>query len=236
MSKKFSKRMQKAQKLVDNEKLYTIEEALDVMEDFTKVNFDESVEVHFNLGVNPKHADQMVRGTIVLPNGIGQEVKVLVFAKGDKKTEAEEAGADIVGSDEIIEKIQEDGWTDFDMAIATPNMMKDIGKLGRVLGPRGLMPNPKAGTMTDNIEKAVKEAKAGKLEYKVDKYGVIHTIIGKRSFSSEELKENFMALSNEIMNQRPKSIKSKYFKTVYITTSMNPSIKIDDADLRRRTL
>ena len=230
MAKKRSRRMQDALELVDNEKLYELDEALELIKKFPKVNFDESVEMHINLGVNPKYADQMVRGTIVLPNGVGKEVSVLVFAKGEKKTEAEEAGADFAGSDELIEKVQ-DGWTDFDMAIATPNMMKEIGKLGRVLGPRGLMPNPKAGTMTDDITKAVKEAKAGKLEYKVDKYGVIHIIVGKRSFSVKELKGNIEALMGAVMDQRPTSLKGRYLKTIYVTTSMGPSVKLDVNDL-----
>jgi len=230
MAKKRSRRMQDALELVDNEKLYELDEALELIKKFPKVNFDESVEMHINLGVNPKYADQMVRGTIVLPNGVGKEVSVLVFAKGEKKTEAEEAGADFAGSDELIEKVQ-DGWTDFDMAIATPNMMKEIGKLGRVLGPRGLMPNPKAGTMTDDITKAVKEAKAGKLEYKVDKYGVIHIIVGKRSFSAKELKGNIEALMGAVMDQRPTSLKGRYLKTIYVTTSMGPSVKLDVNDL-----
>jgi len=230
MAKKRSRRMQDALELVDNEKLYELDEALELIKKFPKVNFDESVEMHINLGVNPKYADQMVRGTIVLPNGVGKEVSVLVFAKGDKKKEAEEAGADFAGSDELIEKVQ-DGWTDFDMAIATPNMMKEIGKLGRVLGPRGLMPNPKAGTMTDDITKAVKEAKAGKLEYKVDKYGVIHIIVGKRSFSVKELKGNIEALMGAVMDQRPTSLKGRYLKTIYVTTSMGPSVKLDVNDL-----
>ncbi len=230
MAKKRSRRMQDALELVDNEKLYELDEALELIKKFPKVNFDESVEMHINLGVNPKYADQMVRGTIVLPNGVGKEVSVLVFAKGEKKKEAEEAGADFAGSDELIEKVQ-DGWTDFDMAIATPNMMKEIGKLGRVLGPRGLMPNPKAGTMTDDITKAVKEAKAGKLEYKVDKYGVIHIIVGKRSFSVKELKGNIEALMGAVMDQRPTSLKGRYLKTIYVTTSMGPSVKLDVNDL-----
>src|SRR6056297_506442 len=230
MDKKRSRRMQDALELVDNEKLYELDEALKLIKKFPKVNFDESVEMHINLGVNPKYADQMVRGTIVLPNGVGKEVSVLVFAKGEKKKEAEKAGADFAGSDELIEKVQ-DGWTDFDMAIATPNMMKEIGKLGRVLGPRGLMPNPKAGTMTDDITKAVKEAKAGKLEYKVDKYGVIHIIVGKRSFSVEELKGNIEALMGAVMDQRPTSLKGRYLKTIYVTTSMGPSVKLDVNDL-----
>ncbi|TYB30664.1 MAG: 50S ribosomal protein L1 [Candidatus Mcinerneyibacterium aminivorans] len=233
MAKKGSKRIREAREKVDNKKLYSLDESLKMISEFPEVNFDESIEMHFNLGVNPKYADQMVRGTIVLPNGIGKEVKVLVFAKGDKKKEAEEAGADFVGSDDIIEKIEEEGWTDFDIAIATPNMMGEIGKLGRILGPRGLMPNPKAGTMTDDVKKAVKEAKAGKMEYKVDKFGVIHTIVGKRSFDTEDIKENILALTEEILNQRPKSIKGRYLKTVYITPSMNPSIKLDPNDLRR---
>jgi large subunit ribosomal protein L1 len=193
--------------------------------------FDESVDMAIRLGVNPKHADQMVRGTVALPHGVGKEVKVLVFAKGEKEKEAREAGADFVGAEELVEKIT-GGWTDFDKAIATPDMMGTVGRLGKVLGPRGLMPNPKVGTVTFDVGRAVKELKAGRVEFKVDKTGIVHTTVGKISFSAEQLKENVMALMDTIIRAKPSSSKGTYLKSVAISTTMGPGIKLDPNALR----
>jgi len=223
---KRSKRYKDMVDKFDKETLYNPEKALDTVKDLSSANFDESVELAANLGVNPKHADQNIRGTVVLPNGTGQEIKVIVFAKGEKVKEAEEAGADVVGGEELAEKI-EDGWLDFDLAVATPDMMSVVGKLGRILGPKGLMPNPKAGTVTFELEKAIKEFKAGKLEYRVDKNGVLHLPIGKVSFSIDELIENFKKIMDTIIRERPAAAKGKYLQSVTVTSTMGPGIKID---------
>ncbi|HKL76253.1 MAG TPA: 50S ribosomal protein L1 [Halanaerobiales bacterium] len=223
---KRSKRYKDMVDKFDKETLYNPEKALDTVKDLSSANFDESVELAANLGVNPKHADQNIRGTVVLPNGTGQEIKVIVFAKGEKVKEAEEAGADVVGGEELAEKI-EDGWLDFDLAVATPDMMSVVGKLGRILGPKGLMPNPKAGTVTFELEKAIKEFKAGKLEYRVDKNGVLHLPIGKVSFSTDELIENFKKIMDTIIRERPAAAKGKYLQSVTVTSTMGPGIKID---------
>jgi len=223
---KRSKRYKEMVEEFDKEKVYTPEEALDTVKELASANFDESVEFAANLGVNPKHADQNIRGTVVLPNGTGQETKVIVFAKGEKVKEAEEAGADIVGGEELAEKI-EDGWLDFDLAVATPDMMSVVGKLGRILGPKGLMPNPKAGTVTFDLEKAVKEFKAGKLEYRVDKNGILHLPIGKVSFNTEELIENFKKIMDTIMRERPAAAKGKYIRSVTVSSTMGPGVKVD---------
>jgi len=224
-----AKRSSRYEEMVENfdkEELYNPENALDTVKDLASANFDESVELAANLGVNPKHADQNIRGTVVLPNGTGQETKVIVFAKGEKIKEAEEAGADVVGGEELAEKI-EDGWLDFDLAVATPDMMSVVGKLGRILGPKGLMPNPKAGTVTFDLEKAVKEFKAGKLEYRVDKNGVLHLPIGKVSFNTDELIENFQKIMDTIMRERPAASKGKYVKSVTVSSTMGPGVKVD---------
>ena len=227
---KRSKRYKEMIDKFDKETLYNPEEALDTVKNLSSANFDESVELAANLGVNPKHADQNIRGTVVLPNGTGQEIKVIVFAKGEKVKEAEEAGADVVGGEELAEKI-EDGWLDFDLAVATPDMMSVLGKLGRILGPKGLMPNPKAGTVTFELEKAIKEFKAGKLEYRVDKNGVLHLPIGKVSFSTEELMENFKKIMDTIVRERPAAAKGKYLQSVTVTSTMGPGVKIDPSDV-----
>ena len=195
--------------------------------------FDESVDMAIRLGVNPKHADQMVRGTLVLPHGVGKAVKILVFAKGEKEKEAREAGADLVGAEDLVEKIN-GGWTDFDKAIATPDMMGIVGKLGKILGPRGLMPNPKVGTVTFDVGRAVKELKAGRVEFKVDKTGIVHTTVGKISFDAEKLKENVLALMDVIVRAKPASSKGTYLKSVAISTTMGPGIKLDPNVLEGR--
>ncbi|MFP4458172.1 MAG: 50S ribosomal protein L1 [Candidatus Zixiibacteriota bacterium] len=213
---------------VDSRQKHKIKDAIELVKENSFANFDETVELSANLNVNPRHADQMVRGTLVLPNGTGQDVKVLVFAKGDKAEEAKNAGADYVG-EEYAEKIQE-GWLDFDVAIAAPNMMSVVGKLGRVLGPRGLMPNPKTGTVTMDIERAVKEAKAGKISFRVDKAGVVHAPVGKVSFDVEALRENVVALLDVLHKQRPASVKGIYFTGVTLSSTMGHGYKIDMSD------
>ncbi|MFW5856166.1 MAG: 50S ribosomal protein L1 [Bacillota bacterium] len=223
---KHSRRFKELKEKVDRSELFQPEEALDKVKDLATANFEESIELAVNLGVNPKHADQNIRGTVVLPNGTGQEVKVIVFAKGEKIKEAEEAGADVVGGEDLAERI-EDGWLDFDIALATPDMMSIVGKLGRILGPQGLMPNPKAGTVTFELEKAIKEFKAGKLEYRVDKNGVIHLPIGKENFSTEELLENFKKIMDTLLLERPAAAKGKYLKSITVSPTMGPGVKID---------
>lgn len=227
---KHSKRYNEAREKVNKEQLYKPETALELVKEVSTANFDESVELAVNLGVNPKHADQNIRGTVALPNGTGQEVKVIVFAKGEKIKEAEEAGADEVGGEELAEKI-EDGWLDFDLAIATPDMMSVVGKLGRILGPKGLMPNPKAGTVTFELEKAIKEFKAGKLEYRVDKNGIIHLPIGKVSFTVDELKENLMKIMDILIQERPAAAKGRYLRTINVSSTMGPGIKVDPSQV-----
>ncbi len=221
-----SRRYQEAAEKYERSKLYQPEEAIELAQELSSANFDETIEVAANLGVNPKHADQNVRGTVVLPAGTGKEIKVVVFAKGEKAKEAEEAGADVVGQEDLADRIEE-GWLDFDIAIATPDMMSVVGKLGRILGPKGLMPNPKAGTVTFELEQAIKEFKAGKLEYRVDKNGVIHMPFGKASFSKEELMENFRVLMDTLVRERPAAAKGKYLRTVTVSSTMGPGIKVD---------
>ncbi len=220
--KKYNQGLEK----LEAEKAYGFDESLILLKEIANKNFDETVELHFRLGVDPKKANQMVRGTVVLPNGTGKDVKVLVFAEGDKVDEAKNAGADYVGMDDLAEKIQ-GGWTDFDVAIASPNMMGKVGKLARILGPRKLMPNPKAGTITNDIEKAVKEAKAGKVEYRIDKFSNIHVPLGKISFENEKLAENAEALMRAILRDRPASAKGRYVRNITICSTMSPGIKID---------
>ncbi len=225
---KHGKAYNKAQENFDREKEYSISEAVEILGSFPKAKFDETVDMAVRLGVNPKHADQMVRGTVVLPNGTGKTVRVLVITRGPKEQEATDAGADMVGADEYLPKIK-DGWTDVDVIIATPDMMGELGRLGRILGPRGLMPNPKVGTVTMDITKAVTEAKAGRIEYRVDKSGIIHVPVGKRSFGEAELTENASVLFRELMRVRPSAVKGIYVRSAFISGSMTPSIRLDSA-------
>lgn len=221
-----SKRFNEAAGRVDREKLYAIGDAVTLLKDLPAPKFDESVDIAVRLGVDPKHADQMVRGAIVLPHGTGREVRILVFAKGDKEAEARDAGADHVGGDDLAKKIQE-GWLEFDRVIATPDMMGVVGRLGKVLGPRGLMPNPKLGTVTPDVARAVSEQKSGKVEYRVDKTGIVHCSIGKRSFDSNQLLDNFGALIDAIDKAKPASTKGTYMKSIGLSTTMGPGFKIE---------
>lgn len=216
----------KAKEKIEPGKRYPFKEAVELVVSTTRAKFDETVETAIKLGVNPQHADQMVRGSVVLPNGLGKSVKVLVFAKGDKEKEAMEAGADLVGSDDLIEKIK-GGWLEFDRAIATPDMMGSVGKLGKILGPRGLMPNPKVGTVTFDVEKAVKELKAGRIEFRVEKAGIVHCPVGKVSFGAEKLQENIVALVETIVKLKPASSKGTYLKSISLSTTMGPGVKVD---------
>ena len=228
---KRGKRYKELVKLVEQEKAYTVDETIAILPKLKSAKFDESIEAVYVLNVDPKHADQNVRGVISLPNGTGKKVKVLVFAKGDDARAAENAGADIVGAEELINKIAKENFLDFDVAIATKDMMRDIGKVAKILGPRKLMPNPKAGTVTDDVAKAVKDFKAGKIEYRVDKTGVIHTIIGKISFTMEQIKENLLTLNEAILKARPASVKGQYITKAFISLTMSPSLRIDVQDL-----
>ena len=223
---KRGKKYQEALKLVDRSKSYEIKEAVALAKQTAKANFDESVEVAYRLGVDPKKADQQIRGAFVLPHGTGKTQRVLVFAKGEKAKEAEAAGADYVGEGDYINKINQ-GWFEFDVIVATPDMMAEVGKLGRVLGPKGLMPNPKTGTVTFDVEKAVKDIKAGKVEYRVDKQSNVHVPIGKISFDDEKLVENFVALTEQLVKVKPQSAKGTYMKNVSIASTMGPGIKVD---------
>ena len=209
---------------------YPLEEAVNMLKDQQAAKFDESVELSINLGIDPKHADQQIRGTASLPHGVGKDVKVLAIAKGDKQKEAEKAGADMVGYEEYLKKIEE-GWTDFDVMVATPDTMGDLGKLGRILGPRGLMPNPKSGTVTMDIGKAVKELKAGRLELRTDKYGVVHITVGRLSFDSDQLKDNIKSLVGTIMRLKPAASKGVYFKMMTLSSSMGPGIKVEKSSV-----
>ena len=224
---KRSKRYQEAIKLIDTEKMYEAEEALEVIEKMPKPKFDETVELHVRLGVDSKHADQQVRGTVVLPNGTGKTVKVLVFAKGDKAKEAEEAGADFVGAEELVPKIEKENWFDYDIIVATPDMMGLIGRLGKVLGPKGLMPNPKSGTVTMDVKKAISEIKSGKVEYRLDKTNIIHLGFGKVSFGAKKLAENYQTIMDAIIKAKPAAAKGQYIKSVAITTTMGPALRIN---------
>ena len=218
-------------KLVDKSKLYDASEAISLVCQTAKAKFDETVELHVRLGVDSRHADQQVRGAIVLPNGTGKSVRTLVFAKGDKATAATEAGADYVGAEDMVQKITTENWFEFDVVIATPDMMGVIGRLGKVLGPKGLMPNPKAGTVTMDVAKAVAEAKAGKIEYRLDKTNIIHCPIGKASFGAEKLGENFDALMNAIIKAKPAAAKGQYIKSCVVATTMGPGVKVNYAKL-----
>ena len=224
---KKGKRYQEAEKLVDRKKLYTAKEALDTIEKMPKTKFDETVELHVRLGVDSKHADQQVRGTVVLPNGTGKTQRVLVFAKGPKAEEAEKAGADFVGAEELIPKIQNDNWFDYDVIVATPDMMGVVGRLGKVLGPKGLMPNPKSGTVTMDVTKAINEIKSGKVEYRLDKTNIIHLGFGKVSFGADKLAENYEVLMNAIIKAKPAAAKGQYIKGVSISTTMGPGLHIN---------
>ena len=224
---KKGKRYQEAAKLVDAAKAYEAKEALEVIEKMPKTKFDETVELHVKLGVDSKHADQQVRGTVVLPNGTGKTQKVLVFAKGDKAKEAEEAGADFVGAEELVPKIEKENWFDYDVIVATPDMMGVIGRLGKVLGPKGLMPNPKSGTVTMDVKKAIAEIKSGKVEYRLDKTNIIHLGFGKVSFGADKLLENYNCIIDAIIKAKPAVAKGQYIKSVSISTTMGPGLYIN---------
>ncbi|MBF7084668.1 50S ribosomal protein L1 [Desulfallas sp. Bu1-1] len=224
---KHGKRYQDAAKQVDRTRLYEPVEAMELLKNLASAKFDETVEAAIKLGVDPRHADQQVRGAMVLPHGTGKTRTVLVFAKGDKAKEAEQAGADFVGAEDMVEKIQKEGWLGFEVAIATPDMMGAVGRLGRILGPRGLMPNPKTGTVTFDVARAVQEVKAGKIEYRVDKAGNIHAPIGKASFDAQKLADNLKALVEQLIRVKPAAAKGQYIKGVTVTTTMGPGIKVN---------
>lgn len=224
---KRGKRYTETAKLVDKAKLYDKIEALETCQKTASAKFDETIEVHVRLGVDSRHADQQVRGAVVLPNGTGKTVRTLVFAKGDNAKAAEQAGSDFVGAEELVSKIQSENWLDFDIAIATPDMMGVVGRLGKLLGPRGLMPNPKAGTVTTDVAKAVQDAKAGKIEYRLDKTNIIHCVIGKVSFGTDKLSENFDTLLSAIVKAKPAAAKGQYIKSCVVATTMGPGIRIN---------
>ena len=228
---KLSKRKQLFNEKVDREKLYDLNEAIALLKEVAKSNFDQTVEVAFNMNLDPTKAEQQLRGAIVLPNGTGKTSKILVFAEGDAAKAAQDAGADFVGSDDLVEKIQKENWFDFDVVVATPQMMPKIGRIGKVLGPKGLMPNPKTGTVTPDVKTAVEEIKSGKVTYRLDKLANVHTIIGKMSFSDEQLAQNFETIYNEIMRVKPSTAKGTYIENVSITSTMGPGIKIDTKKL-----
>ncbi|MBP3580785.1 MAG: 50S ribosomal protein L1 [Clostridia bacterium] len=223
------KKYQESAKLIDKTKLYETEEALDMVCKTSKAKFDETVEVHIKLGVDSRHADQQVRGAVVLPHGTGKTVRTLVFAKGDKAKDAEAAGADYVGAEDMVTKITSENWFEFDVVIATPDMMGVIGRLGKVLGPKGLMPNPKAGTVTMDVAKAVEEAKAGKIEYRLDKQNIIHCPVGKASFGAQKLTENLDALMTAVVKAKPAAAKGQYIKSCAVASTMGPGVKVNAA-------
>jgi large subunit ribosomal protein L1 len=212
---------------IDSERLYAPREALELLKSLDGAKFDESVEVHVKLNVDPRKADQMVRGTLMLPNGTGKTRRVAVFAVGENAREAEEAGADVVGSDDLAARVRDENFLEFDVAVATPDQMSIVGRLGQILGPRGLMPNPKSGTVTPNVGRAVEDIKRGKVEYRVDRYGIVHGIIGKKSFDLDSLVENYFSLRDELQRVRPAAVKGRYFRSVAITSTMGPSIRVD---------
>ncbi len=228
---KRGKKYQDSVKEFDRTELFDVDQAMDLITKTAKAKFDETVEVHIRLGVDGRHADQQVRGAIVLPHGTGKTKKVLVFAKGPKATEAEEAGAEFVGAEEMAQKIQSENWFDFDVVIATPDMMSVVGRLGKILGPKGLMPNPKSGTVTMDVAKAIQEVKAGKVEYRLDKSNIIHTPVGKASFGAEKLTENFNALIGAVVKAKPAAAKGQYLRSVTVASTMGPGIKINPAKL-----
>ena len=224
---KKGKRYVESAKLVDRTNLYDVEEAVSIIKKTANAKFDETIEAHIKLGVDGRHADQQVRGAVVLPHGTGKKVRVLVFAKGDKVEEAQAAGADFVGGQELVPKIQNEGWLDFDVVVATPDMMGVVGRLGRVLGPKGLMPNPKAGTVTMDVTKAINEIKAGKIEYRLDKTNIIHVPVGKASFTEEQLADNFQTLMDAIIKAKPSTLKGAYIKSATVTSTMGPGVKLN---------
>ena len=230
MSRKPGKKYTSAQKQIETRD-YPLDQAVNLLQKIKFAKFDETVEVHMRLGVDPKHADQMVRGTVVMPNGLGKSKKVLVICTGDKQREALEAGADFVGGEEMVNKIQSEGWTDYDAVIATPDMMRSVGKLGKVLGPRGLMPNPKTGTVTVDVATAILEVKAGKVEFRVDKTGIIHAPVGKLSFSAVKLVENATSLITAVLKAKPSAAKGKYVKSATLCSTMSPGIQLDVTDI-----
>lgn len=226
---KKGKKYQENAKKVDRTKLYDLDEALKLVKDTANAKFDETIEAAIRLGVNPRHADQQVRGAVVLPHGTGKTVRILVFAKGDKARDAEQAGADYVGAEDLVAKIQNENWFDFDVCVATPDMMSIVGRLGRILGPKGLMPNPKSGTVTMDVAKAIQDIKAGKVEYRVDRTAIIHVPIGKASFDLEKLEENFQVLMDAIIKAKPAAAKGNYLRSIAISSTMGPGIKINPA-------
>lgn len=226
---KHGKKYNEAAKLVDRAALYEPNEAIALVKKTATAKFDETIEVHIRTGCDGRHAEQQIRGAVVLPNGTGKTVKVLVFAKGDKLNEAEAAGADYVGGEELIPKIQNDGWLDFDVVVATPDMMGVVGRLGKVLGPKGLMPNPKAGTVTMDVAKAIADIKAGKIEYRLDKTNIVHVPVGKASFTEEALQENFNALMDAIVKAKPSALKGQYLRSITLTSTMGPGVKVNVA-------
>ena len=223
---KKTKAAKKAAEIVDKNKLYTVEEAFELVEKLPKRKFDETVELHVRLGVDSRNADQQVRGTVVLPNGTGKEVRVLVIAKGEKAKEAEEAGADFVGAEEIITKIQNENWFEYDVIVTTPDMMGLVGRIGKLLGPKGLMPNPKSGTITMDVKKAISDIKAGKVEYRLDKTNIAHLVIGKVSFGKDKLKENYETIMAALLKAKPAAAKGQYFRGISVATSMSPGIRV----------
>jgi large subunit ribosomal protein L1 len=227
---KIAKKLSASSAKVDRSKSYPLQEGVELVKDAVYAKFDETVDVAVRLGVDPRHADQMVRGAVVLPNGLGKDVRVLVFAKGEKEKEATDAGADFVGADDLVAKIQA-GWFDFDTAIATPDMMGVVGKIGKLLGPRGLMPNPKVGTVTFDVGRAVKESKSGKVEFRVEKAGIVHAPVGKASFAAVTLKENLLALIDALLKAKPSAAKGTYIKKVTISSTMGPGVRLDIADI-----
>lgn len=226
---KHGKKYNESAKMIDRATFYELEDAVALAKKAATAKFDETVEVHIRTGCDGRHADQQIRGAVVLPNGTGKTVKVLVFAKGDKIAEAEAAGADYVGGDELIPKIQNDGWLDFDVVVATPDMMGVVGRLGKVLGPKGLMPNPKAGTVTMDVTKAINDIKAGKIEYRLDKANIIHVPVGKTSFEESKLQENFEALMEAIVKAKPSALKGQYLRSITLATTMGPGVKVNVA-------
>ena len=228
---KRGKNYKEAVKLYDKQELHDVDQAMEIVQKTAKAKFDETVEAHFKMGLDGRHADQQIRGAIVLPHGTGNTKRVLVFAKGPKATEAEEAGADYVGAEEMAQKIQKEGWFDFDAVIATPDMMSVVGRLGKLLGPKGLMPNPKSGTVTMDVARAIAETKAGKVEYRLDKTNIVHCPIGKVSFGTEKLTENFNALANAIIKAKPSAAKGQYIRSAVVASTMGPGVKINPQKL-----